>query len=48
MAFPFDLLTDSRVKVGDNRCEYDDDQLDGLAPFGPLKGKVKGSISRDH
>jgi hypothetical protein len=40
MAFPFDLLTDSRIKVGDNRCEYDDYQLYGLAPFGPLKGKV--------
>jgi hypothetical protein len=34
----FALLTDSRIKVGDNRREYDDGQLDGLAPFGPLKG----------
>jgi hypothetical protein len=38
MAFLFALLTDSRIKVGNNRSEYDDDQLDGLAPFGPLKG----------
>ena len=31
-------LTDPRIKVGDNRSEYDDGQLDSLAPFGPLKG----------
>jgi hypothetical protein len=35
-AFLFALLTDSRIKVGDNRSEYDDGQLDRLAPFGPL------------
>ena len=38
-------LTDSRIKVGDNRSEYDGGQLDGLAPFGPLKG-IR-STSRD-
>jgi hypothetical protein len=36
-AFLFALLTDSRIKVGDNRSKYDDGQLDGLVPFGPLK-----------
>jgi hypothetical protein len=44
-AFLFTLLTDSRIKVGDNRSEYDNGQLDGLAPFGPLK--CIRSISRD-
>ena len=47
MAFLFALLTDSRIKVGDNRSEYDDGQLDGLAPSGPLKGIRIRSISRD-
>ncbi len=37
MAFLFAILTDTRIKVGDNRSEYDDRQLDGLSPFGPLK-----------
>ena len=35
-AFLFALLTDSRIKVGNNRSENDDDQLDSLAPLGPL------------
>ena len=43
-AFLFSLLTDSRIKVGDNRCEYDNGQLDDLAPFGPLKG-IKVNIT---
>jgi hypothetical protein len=38
------LLTDPRIKVSDNRSEYDDGQLDGLAPFGPLRG-IKVSIT---
>jgi len=46
-AFLFALLTDSRIKVGYNRSEYDDGQLDGLVPFGPLKGLRIKSISRD-
>jgi len=43
-AFLFALLTDSRIKVGDDRSEYDGRQLDGLAPFGPLKG-IKDNIT---
>jgi hypothetical protein len=31
------LLTDSRIKVWNNRSEYDDGQLDDLAQFGPLE-----------
>ena len=42
--FLFLLLTGSRIKVGDNRSEYDDGQLHGLAPFGPLKG-IKVNIT---
>jgi hypothetical protein len=38
MAFLFAMLTDSRIEIGNNRSEYDDGQLDDLAPFGPLKG----------
>jgi hypothetical protein len=46
-AFLFALLTDSRIKVGDDRSEYDDGQLDRLVPFGPLNER-KGSMSISH
>jgi hypothetical protein len=37
MAILFAILTDSRIKVCNNRSEYDDGQLDRFAPFRPLK-----------
>lgn len=46
-AFLF-LLTDSRIKVSGNRSEYDGGQLDGLAPFGPLKSIKSISNERRH